>query len=308
MNITSNFFVKSPLVKNSLIASTSFKGTNSIQNDSFTVLRNQNDNTLEAELFADRMYSLIEKGKGNISQIEKMAKKSIPFIQVRNIADIDNILGEGSSKRYNAYTLPEYKQDCTLNKISMYVPGLDPTESHSRKISVLASSAHEFTHCLQRTRDNSYMGLKEVTNGNLYGARCLNSFSAMVFGSLEQLKAELALMPEKAAHCTTQEEALYSAFDCQSQEEFKKLVKRTFLNTYNEAHEVFTKNPGVRKYMPSPRDLRKIIKNQCRTRSEMEQEAYTVQKHVIEKYDRDNLTTINEYAPVFYKEIAKALE
>ena len=307
MQITPNFISSISAIKP--MQSKSFKGTEAVKADEFTL--NSPNNIKEADLFADRVLFIAQQGNAGLSKIEKLARKSIPIVKAQEISDLDKLMGKGASQRYHAYSLPEYGEGCNLKKLTIYVPEIKQTDSQEKQVRSISSVAHEFTHCLQRSKDTSYLGLKDVANGNLLSARCLNNVSSMVFGDIEQLRVSINLLDSDGTETEESlQQNLYKAFDCKSQEDFKKLVKRTFLNSFNNTYDTARLDPDVKKYLPfynSPRDLRNAVKNQCKIRADMEQEAYTVQKNVIEKHDAKQLTAIDKYSPIFYEEVAKAL-
>ena len=92
----------------------------------------------------------------------------------------------------------------------------------------ISSLAHEYTHCIQRYKDDSYMGLAPATNNNLMQARLLNNVSSIVFGALEQQK--FMEMADKFATYTElgmdEEQALVKAYNCNDAKEFKQQMKK----------------------------------------------------------------------------------
>ncbi len=113
-----------------------------------------------------------------------------------------------------------------IRKDAHYIPKINQQDSLSRKARVLSSVVHEYTHCLQRAKDNSYPELKYITDGNLLSAGCLNNFAGITFSRIEQLKANLYNIQAFKENSSSGEEALYKTFGCNNQVEFKRFIKK----------------------------------------------------------------------------------
>ena len=316
MNISLNLFNNLSSVKNTSQSKPSFKSLNNIHQDSFSFQHCDPSIHSNVLLFSEQLLNLIDTDNSSFNKIQRLARRYVPNISVMNIEHMDKKLKSAISNNVEilAYCLPEYKEGCKLNKITIYIPEINSSDSYSDKIIKLSKAAHEFSHCIQRSQDDSYMGLKYITGGDLLKTRCLNSFSSSVFSNIEQQKFEYLF--DKAAKLASQQGispqmALYQAYDCKDQDEFKKLLKHYFLEGFNNTFSNFEQNHNVFKFLPfsnSRPDLKKIVRNQCYIRALHEQEAYSIQKHIIQKYDPDNLSPTYDFSPIFYQEIANALE
>ena len=253
-----------------------------------------------AEEFAMDLYEASKKGKLDKNTITGIARKTIPFIEIGSMRELYAIFGEDALK-YKAYLLPEYGQDCKIKKLTIF------SNDKASKIQQIGSLSHEYCHGAQRYNDNNYMGLSNYTNGNLYQARALNSIAACVFSSVENLKRTKGVLENTLKNLNdskTEQEALYKAFNLKDEYEFKIFIKRYFNQIYPEILKSFTSRKEIKKNIPfcdNPIKLRKIIKEQCATRARMEYEAYSVQKNVIQKINKEELSMDNIFNPIFYK-------
>ncbi len=266
----------------------------------------KSETSKQAEEFGLKLFDMFQKGGLTSKKIKEVGQKSVPVLEVDNMKNLSKVFGIDASV-YNAYTLPLYGEDCKLKKVTMYTPrsGFSPK--------TIGSLAHEFTHCIQRYKDDTYLGLAPVTNNNLLEARLLNNLSAIVFGGLEQQK--FIEMADKFAVYTDlgmdEEEALCSAYNCQNPKEFKQQMKRIFNAIYDNMYEQSKNHPEVIKYNPlrnNPLMLKRTIRKQCMLRARMEQEAYTVQRNVLNKISPGNVPNEIKMAPAFYKLIADTLD
>lgn len=279
-----------------------------LKNDSVSfssLQKSKSETAKQAEEFGLKLFELYNQNNLTPEAIKQEGKKAVPILEVDNMKNLGKILGIDASG-YHAYTLPSYGEDCKLKKITMFAP--------RNKISprTISSLAHEYTHCIQRYKDDTYMGLAPVTNNNLMHARLLNNVSSIVFGALEQQK--FMEMADKFAIYTDlgmdEEQALVKAYNCNDAKEFKQFMKKIFNENADHIIEQTKTNPDAIKYMPlrnNPLMLKRTIRKQCATRAEMEKEAYTVQRNVLNKISPDNVPNEIKMAPAFYKLVAEAL-
>jgi len=272
----------------------------------YSIGEQKSETAKQAEDFGLKLFDLFQNGDLTEEKIREIGQKSVPVLEVDNMRNLSKILGIDASV-YHAYTLPSYGEDCKLTKITMFAPrsGISPK--------TIGSLAHEYTHCIQRYQDDTYMGLAPVTNHNLLQARLLNNLSSIVFGGLEQQK--FMEMADRFAVYTDlgmdDEEALCYAYNCQNPKEFKQQMKRIFNANYENMYEQSKNHPEVIKYNPlrnNPLMLKRTIRKQCMLRARMEQEAYMVQRNVLNKISPKNVPNEVKMAPAFYKLVADTLD
>lgn len=266
----------------------------------------KSQNEKEAEEFGLNIYALMQNGNLTHKNIQKEGRKNIPFLYVDKLSNLSRILGTDTS-HYNAYTLPEYSENCKLKKLTLFAPD---TIKEAKDI---GSVAHEYTHCLQRYKSGSYLGLEKYTGGDLLQTRVLNNLSAIVFSNLEQgFKTSAAIKKESelVESGMNEEDAFFNAYGCKDESEYKRLCKKAFNSTYDSVLDNMANNPDIKKHLPllnNPLQLKRIVREQCQLRAEMEMEAYTVQKNVVQGIDKNLVTPENEFNPILYKKLSELL-
>lgn len=307
MNICSNFAVNHSKLYNfkpSFVSNISFRG----EQDSVSFSKKQEEKSeiaKKAQAFGLDLYALLKNDKLSHRTIFEAA--DVPVLKIDTIKNLSKIMPEFDTSLFLAYTLPSYNQDCRLQNITLYTP------SKIDNIKAIGSIAHEYTHCLQRYNDDTYMGLADVTGRDLYKTRALNSLAGMIFNKIEA-DLKLKYVMEKAHDAINNGEdemnALYNAFECKDEKEFRKNVKRYFNAAYDDKLSKFKSDPEVKKYLPfldDPLKLKKVIRQQCAKRAQMEKEAYIVQRDVIGQIDKNELSTENIVNPIFYEAIEQSL-
>lgn len=279
-----------------------------LKNDSVSFSSSQtvkSQTAQQAENFGLKLFELYQQGSLTPEKIKEEGRKVVPILEVDNMKNLGKILGIDASA-YHAYTLPSYGEDCKLNKITMFAP------RNKMSPRTIGSLAHEYTHCIQRYNDNTYMGLAPATNNNLLQARLLNNLASMAFGTIEQQKfmemADKFVVYKSMGY--DEETALCKSYNCENTKEFKQQMKRIFNASADNIIEQSKNHPDVIKYMPlrnNPLMLKRTIRKQCAIRANMEQEAYSVQRSVLDKINPLNKQNEVEMAPAFYKLVSEAL-
>ena len=274
---------------------------------SFSSLQEKRNQTIQmAEDFGYKLFELYQKEQLSTEKIGEIGCVNVPILLVDNMKNLSKIMGADTQNFY-AYTLPKYSEACELDTITIYAPDKEMSPR------IIGSLAHEYCHCIQRYKDNSYMGLADVTNKNLTQARMLNNISAIIFGELEKRKfiqcANKFMLYKTMGMDET--DALCKAYGCENEKEFRQSIKKLFNETYDVICPQFIKHPETSKYIPfkeEPLKLKRIIRKQCSTRADMEAEAYTVQRNVLDKINQTGSPSEISMSPLFYTFISDALK
>lgn len=266
----------------------------------------KSENETEAEEFGLNLYALMQNGNLTLRTIEEQGRRNIPILKVDKISNLKKLIGSFAGI-YTAYTLPEYNSNCRLKKLTLFAP------DEIKEPKNIGSVAHEYTHCLQRYKSGSYLGLEKYTNGDLLQTRALNSISAAVFSNLETALRNSEIIARADISDTDNaknKEAVYRAYGCKNGDEYRRLNKRAFNEFYDFELAKVMHSREIRAHLPlinSPLQLKRIIREQCRLRADLEKEAYQVQKNVIRKIDPSLVTNENKFNPIFYGLLSDSL-
>lgn len=277
----------------------SFKGT----------AEKSNETIRQAENFGLNLYALYQNGKFTHQTIQEEARKNIPSIQVKDIGGLKEVFGKNIDvSRYNAYLMPAYQNNCKLKTLTMFLPQNKPS------IRQIGSAAHEYTHALQYTKSDDYMGIAPHANNDLLKARALNSLSFYVFNEIEKNLKQGEIFDEAALISETEgkspKDALMEVYGCKDSKECRRIFKRIFNATYESINSELKEGKDYDKYMPykdDPLKLKRTVKEICVSKAQREKEAYTVQKNVISSIDKGELTSENKINPAFYELIIETL-
>ncbi len=153
----------------------SAKKTNSVKNSiSFDTQLEKSSNVKQAVAAGKK---LICCGDTSLNGIQSIYNINSPVpISVSDIKDSYIRLPENAV----AHMLPYYNpEDLTLIYASIY---LNPNEKDTNTL--IADSAHEYTHVLQRANDKDYYGYKELFNGSVDNTITAARFSQSIMGNI----------------------------------------------------------------------------------------------------------------------------
>ena len=129
-----------------------------------------------------KLHKLYRTNRLSTETIEEVLNKQSPVpvevIDIKNLPDVFT-----NAKNCQAYMQPIYGQDLKLKSAKIFI---NPYFKDKRTASgIIADTVHEFTHVLQRERDNDYVGLAKFT-GNLEEARFLNFIASNTMRDMEK--------------------------------------------------------------------------------------------------------------------------
>ncbi|MBQ8636252.1 hypothetical protein IJ425_08895 [bacterium] len=271
---------------------------------SFCANLNGSNRTKKAKDVGYKIYELTKRKNEGLEQICTFCKKDIPILEMDYIENLPRRLLD-SKIRYNAYTLPSYGDDCSLDKVTMYIPKGKLTPSK------ISSIVHEYVHCEQAYQDESYMGLFDITGGDLAQTRALNSMSNAIFNNMQAKKTKPLLLKAHLGMLTKKDDilAMRNAMGCKNDDDLKHFFLDEALKLIDSTIVAIINEPDVDEFMPlakNPKKLRKIILEQCKIKAMQEKEAYLAQKEFLQDINA-HLSIENRTNPIFYETLVNAL-
>ncbi len=82
-------------------------------------------------------------------------------IFVRPVKDLPGMINQNMSGKILAHMLPKYNYNFQLAEAEIYLP--ENVSTAKEKGELIANTAHEYTHVLQRSNDKSYYGILDYT-------------------------------------------------------------------------------------------------------------------------------------------------
>lgn len=254
---------------------------------------------------------LSKLAKNFISEIpelkEKFVNKAFPKLKIDTMKNLPEAVKEIQKLELLAYLLPSYGADCNLDEVTIFIP------SEKMNTQAIGSLVHEYTHAIQRMKDDDYMGLALLTDRDLFKTRALNSFSSTVFSAIESIKRDGAFVNSLLKGLDvglSDKDAMCYALGCRNLKEAKRLFRGAFFNDcFQNTKNEFLADPEVLEYIPlinKPDKLKEITRQQCKLRAKMEFEAYTAQKNFLNQ--TGSCKKENIFNPVLYKMIYELLD
>ena len=129
-----------------------------------------------------KLNKLYRSNNLSLETIEEVLNKQSPVpIEIIDMKQIPEAFT--NAKNCQAYMQPLYENDLKMKGAKIYIKS--DFEDKKTASGVIADVIHEFTHILQRDRDNDYLGLSKFTS-NLDEARFLNYIAANTMRDMER--------------------------------------------------------------------------------------------------------------------------
>jgi len=148
----------------------SFYGSNTIKTlekdtVSFTSKANEitlSENNQKALQVSDKLIQLAKNNNLNFETIEKTLNENSPIlINLHNINELSAGIKNMTTSNILAHMLPGYSEELNCVQANIYIKDIPKTEKEMNEL--IAHIAHEYTHVLQRTQDDTYYGFKNKT-------------------------------------------------------------------------------------------------------------------------------------------------
>lgn len=254
---------------------------------------------------------LTKLARNFISEVPELAEKypnmKIPELYIDTMNNLPKEIINSRKLDLLAYLLPSYGENCKLNNVTLFIPN----KRMSPK--TIGSLVHEYTHTIQRMKDNSYLGLADITGRDLEKTRALNAFCTDVFARIESLKGDgdfVSSMIQCQKAGLPDENAMSLALGYRNVDDAKMFFQNViFNNCFEETRGCFLQDPEIFDYIPlinKPSKIKKIAKQQCKLRANMEFEAYSAQKKFLNR--TCGCKEVDAFNPTFYKMMYKLLD
>lgn len=260
------------------------------------------------ELNLDDLTKLARKFASETPEcMEKFQGKAIPELKIDTMKNLPQEIKNSHRLSLLAYLLPSYGENCKLDKVTLFLP------NDKMNTKIIGSLIHEYTHAIQRIKDDDYLGLADKTGRDLIKTRALNAFCTQVFAGIENLKGN-ANFVNSIIRCQdarlSDEDAICSVLGCRKIDDAKMLFQNAiFGECFKKTREGFLQDPEILDYIPSinkASKIKKIAKQQCKLRAKMEFEAYSAQKKFLEQ--TCGCSKVDAFNPTFYKMIYELLD
>ena len=133
------------------------------------------ENVQEATALAKRLFKLQRSNRLNLDSVSELINSRSPVpVEIKDLKDLPQEMRLGN---YLAYLQPHFAEDFKLEKATMYLRQMP--QDKKGQMGILANVAHEYTHLLQRSADDSYCGLKQYSQ-DLGEARFYKMFASRI--------------------------------------------------------------------------------------------------------------------------------
>ena len=238
---------------------------------------NISDNMKKGLSVAKKMMKLARIDSLSLPSIHIALNSSSPIpVYVQPIKNLPEMIKQNMSGKILAHMMPKYNYDFQLAEADIFLS--EDTSTAKSKGELIANTAHEYTHILQRNNDNNYYGLLEYTKNPNEVTTIARTSQMIMQNALREGGTQIYSSPMQAAKVVNAR--------LQNKYSVKDNIKKTSINELIESASSML-SQQLRK---DKDDMKKAIKGWIKQETANEVEAYNVTLKALDdwgKYDAE---------------------
>lgn len=236
---------------------------------------NISDNMQKGLSIAKKMMKLARIDSLSLSNIHIVLNSSSPVpVLVQPIKNLPEMIKQNMSGKILAHMMPKYNYDFQLAEANIFLS--EDTSTAKSKGELIANTAHEYTHILQRNNDKNYYGLLEYTKNMNEVTTIARTSQIIMQNTLREGGTQIYSSPMQADKVVNAR--------LQNKYSVKDNIKKTSINELIESASSMLSQ----QFRKDKDDMKRAIKGWIKQETANEVEAYNVTLKALDdwgKYD-----------------------